>query len=107
MSEYDTAPSKPDFERIDVTTVEDLARGGRRYVPGRIVDQPPPRQPGEEPPMSIQALVRRDLVDREAVGRERYGTSLHAHNGRDALVDAYQEALDLVCYLRQAIEERP
>lgn len=29
-----------------------------------------------------------------------------AHNGRDALVDAYQEALDLTMYLRQAIEER-
>lgn len=31
---------------------------------------------------------------------------LQAHNGRDPLVDAYQEALDLVVYLRQAIEER-
>jgi hypothetical protein len=28
------------------------------------------------------------------------------NNGRDSLMDAYQEALDLVMYLRQAIEER-
>jgi len=27
-------------------------------------------------------------------------------NGRDALQDAYEEALDLACYLKQAIEER-
>lgn len=27
-------------------------------------------------------------------------------NGRDALLDAYQEALDLVVYLRQVIYER-
>jgi hypothetical protein len=27
------------------------------------------------------------------------------HNGRDALKDAYEEALDLVMYLRQAMAE--
>lgn len=32
--------------------------------------------------------------------------ALQPHNGRDALRDAYEESLDLVCYLRQAIEER-
>jgi hypothetical protein len=31
---------------------------------------------------------------------------LQAFNGRDALRDAYEEALDLACYLRQAIAER-
>jgi hypothetical protein len=69
----------------------------------RIVDQPPPTPNDRRP---IQALVRADLEERERVGVERYGTPLQAHNGRDALVDAYQEALDLACYLRQAIEER-
>lgn len=54
---------------------------------------------------SIQELVRLDLVHREKVGRERYGTSLYAYNGRDAIVDAYEEALDLAVYLRQVIEE--
>ena len=47
-----------------------------------------------------------DMLDRDTVGRKRYGTRLQPHNGRDALVDAYQEALDLVVYLRQAIYER-
>lgn len=68
-----------------------------------IKDQPPP-QPSDR--IDIQALVIRDIEDRRILGIERYGTPLQAFNGRDALVDAYQEALDLAIYLRQAIEER-
>ncbi len=67
------------------------------------LDQPPPTD-GAGPP--IIDLVLADLRDRAAVGLARYGTPLRAHNGRDALVDAYQEALDLAMYLRQEIEER-
>jgi hypothetical protein len=55
---------------------------------------------------SIQALVRHDLDARERVGVARYGTPLQAFNGRDALRDAYEEVLDLACYLRQEIAER-
>jgi hypothetical protein len=36
----------------------------------------------------------------------KYGTPLQTNNGRDALMDAYQEACDMVMYLRQAIAER-
>ena len=54
----------------------------------------------------IQDLVVKDIQERKAVGIERYGTTLQAHNGRDALLDAYQEALDLCCYLRQALYEQ-
>lgn len=55
---------------------------------------------------SIQALVRADLEEREKLGIERYGTALRAHNGRDALKDAYEECLDMCCYLKQALIER-
>ena len=48
----------------------------------------------------------KDLQERKAIGIARYGTPLQANNGRDALIDAYQEALDLCIYLRQVIEER-
>jgi hypothetical protein len=68
-----------------------------------IVDQPPPRQSDGA---AIWPLVVADMHERDRIGRERYGTPLRAGNGRDALVDAYQEALDLCVYLRQAIEER-
>ncbi len=46
------------------------------------------------------------MEERNKIGTEKYGTPLQAHNGRDALVDAYQEILDAAVYLRQAIEER-
>lgn len=51
-------------------------------------------------------LVMADMRQRDESGLAKYGTRLQPHNGRDALVDAYQEALDLVVYLRQAIAER-
>jgi hypothetical protein len=51
-------------------------------------------------------MVIADIVARRQVGIQRYGTALQSHNGRDALQDAYEEALDLACYLRQAIAER-
>ena len=68
-----------------------------------INDQPPP-QANSHP--AVWDLVIADMKARDQLGRERYGTPLQPFNGRDALVDAYQEALDLAVYLRQAIEER-
>ena len=53
----------------------------------------------------ITELVKVDLDKRREQGIAKYGRTLQAHNGRDALVDAYQEAIDLCQYLRQAIEE--
>ncbi len=54
----------------------------------------------------IWDLVIADMEERKRIGTEKYGTPLQAHNGRDALVDAYQEVLDAAVYLRQAIAER-
>jgi hypothetical protein len=51
-------------------------------------------------------LVVEDMRERDVFGLVKYGVRLQAGNGRDALLDAYQEALDLVVYLRQAIYER-
>lgn len=73
-----------------------------RQTPGNA-DNPPP-QASTSPAM--WDLVRADIEERDRVGQQRYGTRLQANNGRDALVDAYQEALDLVVYLRQVIYER-
>lgn len=65
-------------------------------------DEPSPG-PGQGPP--VWELVIEDMEARDEHGRRIYGTPLRSHNGRNALVDAYQEALDLAVYLRQAIEE--
>lgn len=55
---------------------------------------------------AVWDLVVRDMQERDRMGQERYGVRLQPHNGRDVLKDAYQEALDLVVYLRQTIYER-
>lgn len=78
--------------------------------------QPDPLPTGGRP---VAALVRKDvkawfsgseyvqqaLLGREQLGIARYGTTLQAGNGRDWLLDAFEEALDLVQYLRQGLEE--
>jgi hypothetical protein len=46
-----------------------------------------------------------DLILRRNHGMKKYGTELRANNGRDSLVDAYQEGLDLVMYLKQRLME--
>jgi hypothetical protein len=55
---------------------------------------------------AVLPLVQADLSARIARGAAEYGEPLTTHNGRDALWDAYEEALDLALYLRQAIAER-
>jgi hypothetical protein len=54
----------------------------------------------------VQAAVVQDLLERRELGIAKYGTPLQPLNGRDALRDAYEEAIDLACYLMQAIMER-
>ena len=53
----------------------------------------------------ITELVIQDLRARRELGIAKYGTTLQANNGRNALLDAYQECLDLCQYLRQRLEE--
>jgi hypothetical protein len=55
---------------------------------------------------AIQDLVQGDIETRKALGIKRYGTLLHAHDGRDNLRDIYEEALDLVIYLRKELYQR-
>jgi hypothetical protein len=68
-----------------------------------IQPQPPPK---ENDSGSVWDLVIEDMKARDEFGRKKYGVPVQAGNGRDALVDAYQEALDLCVYLKQAIIER-
>jgi hypothetical protein len=50
-------------------------------------------EPGEK---VVADYVLADIQARVDTGQEKYGTKLMTHNGRDALWDAYQEAIDLV-----------
>lgn len=68
-----------------------------------LTDQPLPSSTTGE---LVHDLVAADLEHRKQLGVTKYGTPLQAHNGRDMLRDAYEESLDLACYLRGLIEER-
>lgn len=50
--------------------------------------------------------LHNDIESRNKIGFDHYKQSLTTFNGRDALRDAYEEALDLCAYLCQVIMER-
>lgn len=56
--------------------------------------------------IEVLPMVEADLRTRVEKGWREYGEPLTTRNGRDALRDAYEEALDLAMYLRQALAER-
>lgn len=74
----------------------------------RMVDRA--REPEPAPVITEGAVVWHFVVNavkaRVEMGVQKYGTPLQAGNGRDALMDAFQEAIDLVMYLGQVILER-
>lgn len=49
---------------------------------------------------AVWGLVLLDMADRDLKGAEKYGTRLQPHNGRDFLLDLYEELLDAVVYAR-------
>lgn len=58
--------------------------------------------------MNRQQVLPEVLIDlqlRVAKGTEEYGEPLTTGNGRNALQDAYEEALDLTMYLKQKLME--
>lgn len=76
----------------------------RKMLGINVIDPQPAPVANNNP--AVWDLVLGDMAERDQSGRKKYGTPLQPFNGRDALVDGYQEALDLVVYLRQAIFER-
>lgn len=54
----------------------------------------------------IQSRVIEDIAARREVGISRYGTALQPHNGRDAMLDLYEELLDACMYAKQVMVER-
>ena len=45
------------------------------------------------------------IAERAEMGRQKHGTHLQANNGRDAMMDALQESIDLNQYLMQKLME--
>ena len=69
-------------------------------------DESQPMPTASEESQSVQDALIRMIEERRRVGVKRYGTALMTHNGRDALQDALEEAVDLATYLMQMVMER-
>lgn len=54
-------------------------------------------------PVDLCAQLISDFTKRTNLGVQRYGQALRTFNGRDVLLDVYEESLDKSQYLRQAI----
>lgn len=65
-------------------------------------DQPTPHGQGPR----VTPLVVQDLLARDELGKGEYGEYLRSHNGRNSLLDAYNESLDQSKYLKQHLMER-
>jgi hypothetical protein len=68
-------------------------------------DLPPKRAEAPVVP-PIWDLVIADMRERDRIGTERYGDRLRVTSANDPLRYAYEEALDLAVYLRQALAQR-
>jgi hypothetical protein len=77
-------PTKGDGPAIWDLVIDDLEQGRIVGCEGKLV-----------------RLVVADARERDALGEQKYGRRLRAHDGRDNLKDAYQEAADLTVYLRK------
>jgi hypothetical protein len=86
--------------------------GEHYWSEGAALQEPTKQREGDQPlPVindhpSIQSMVIADIEKRIEIGIQRYGTALQPNNGRDMLLDAYEEAMDLCIYLKGAIVER-
>jgi len=54
----------------------------------------------------IQDMVIDDIKERKKIGVEKYGTVLKPFNGRNSIVDLYQELGDALVYCKQMMIER-
>lgn len=73
--------------------------------------EPTPMQFGEPAPIpnglpSMHDLVMQDMAARKDFGFKKYQALLQPFNGRDPLKDLYEELMDALVYVRQALYER-
>lgn len=78
---------------------------------GKVQNLPQMRGPGVNVLETLQGKVPSEiyaqLEERVQLGIKKYGMSLQTNNGRDALLDCLQEALDGIMYSQQAkLEEK-
>ena len=90
----------------DAKTIESCCGGFSVGYECNAYDIKPAKEIAMQKNKPVVAQVMIDLTERMEIGIKTYGEALRANNGRDALQDAYEEALDLACYLKQVMIER-
>lgn len=68
------------------------------------INIPEPTPVGNDLP-HVWDLVIEDMKARDEFGFQKYGVHLQPNNGRNNLIDAYFEILDLAVYIRSKIYE--
>ena len=86
---------------VDMLSSRDIAVAVDRLR----LEGPPRRAPSVHPAEVFPALLA-DIHARNLVGQQVYRQELTTFNGRDALREAYEEAIDMTVYLKQALMER-
>lgn len=94
-----------DYKGVTWKTAEDSIEEWRDNNVSKYQPDAQPQPYADESQRPIVAMVMEDLIKRMEKGVKDYGQALRANNGRNPLQDAYEEALDLACYLKQAMIE--
>jgi len=109
---FDKPPAKPLFGTHYSPNTPEPDPTPSEYPPAwpRVVaflDQVVTDRPvqADEHTLKMIALVRADMLERDAHGREKYGQPIRAGNGRRHLVDLYQEKLDAIVYAQSWLDE--
>lgn len=78
-------------------TDQPLPKPGREYVQDHMIRGLDDQEINDD----LRNTIIRAIDSRRAIGISKYGVPLQTFNGRDALTDAWDEALDLWTYLNQ------
>jgi len=82
----------------DPSTDQPLPKPGKDYVQEYMIDN---LRASIDMDDEIRAALIRGIEARRELGIRKYGRPLETFNGRDALADAWDEALDLWTYVNQ------
>lgn len=81
----------------DPDTDQPLPQPGRIFIHQAVIDEL--GEHGLEE--NVHYAIERGLIARRDLGVRKYGVALQSHNGRDALQECWEEALDLLVYSYQ------
>lgn len=84
-------------------TMKKLTKRAARFV---AAQKRPKAQKRTQYRPAIGNLVIDDIVEKMRMGKKKYGEFLRPFNGRDPLVDLYQELIDATKYVRQCLFEK-